>query len=140
MNLADINVLVGAFRRDTAHHDTCRDWLSHTIEDVMPFAVSPLALAAVVRITTNPRIFKAPSTVVEAFAFCDNLLNQPHARVVEPGERHWEIFKQLCAATGIQGARTSDAWYAALSIESRCEWVTLDSDYARFRGLKLRRL
>jgi toxin-antitoxin system PIN domain toxin len=140
MNLADVNVLVGAFRRDSAHHDTCRAWLNNTINHGMPFAVSPLALAAVVRITTNPRIFRTPSAITEAFAFCDNLLNQPDARVVEPGERHWEIFKQLCAATGLQGARTSDAWYAALSIESHCEWVTLDGDYARFRGLKWRRL
>ena len=30
----------------------------------------------------------------------------------------------------------TDAWYAALAIESGCEWITFDRDYARFPGLK----
>jgi len=32
-----------------------------------------------------------------------------------------------------------DAWFAALVIESGCEWVTTDGDYARFPGLRWRR-
>ena len=28
-----------------------------------------------------------------------------------------------------------DAWFAALAIESGCEWITTDRDYARFPGL-----
>ena len=31
---------------------------------------------------------------------------------------------------------TTDAWYAALAIESGCEWVTFDRGFARFPGLK----
>ena len=31
-----------------------------------------------------------------------------------------------------------DAWLAALAIESGCEWVTTDRDYARFPGLRWR--
>jgi predicted nucleic acid-binding protein len=33
-------------------------------------------------------------------------------------------------------ARVTDAWFAALAIESGCEWITLDRDYARFPGLR----
>ena len=29
-----------------------------------------------------------------------------------------------------------DAWFAALAVESGCDWVTTDRDYARFPGLK----
>jgi toxin-antitoxin system PIN domain toxin len=91
-----------------------------------------------VRITTNPRAYREPSTIEEAFAFCDNLLSQPHCQVVEPGERHWEIFKRLCVDTATGGSRVTDAWYAALSIELGFEWITLDRDYSRFPGLKWR--
>jgi uncharacterized protein len=93
-------------------------------------------LAAVVRIVTNPRIFKVPSTIAETFGFCADLLDQPHCTSIEPGERHWEIFKRLCLETGTRGARVSDAWFAALAIESGCEWVTFDRDFARFPALK----
>ena len=36
------------------------------------------------------------------------------------------------------GNLVQDAWLAALAIESGCEWVTTDRDYARFPGLRWR--
>jgi len=66
------------------------------------------------------------------------LLDQPHCQVVEPGERHWDIFKRLCVEAGVRGARVSDAWFAALAIEWGCEWITFDRDYARFPALSWR--
>jgi toxin-antitoxin system PIN domain toxin len=138
MILADVNVFINAFRRDAVDHASCRAWLVKTITDNAPFGVAPLALNALIRITTNLRIFKTPSPLEEAFAFCDNVLSQPHCQVVEPGDRHWRLFKKLCVDTATIGPRVTDAWFAALAIESGCEWVTLDRDYARFPGLKWR--
>jgi toxin-antitoxin system PIN domain toxin len=100
------------------------------------FGLSTLVLSAVVRITTNARVFKTPSAIDEAFRFCDNLLGQPHCEIVDPGERHWDILRQLCIETDMRGARVTDAWFAALAIEWGCEWITLDRDYARFPGLR----
>jgi hypothetical protein len=77
--------------------------------------LSPLALSAVARIATNPRIFKQPSSVEEAFAFCDNLFEQPHCEQVHPGPRHWSIFQGICLEGGIGGPRISDAWFWRLS-------------------------
>jgi hypothetical protein len=95
-----------------------------------------MVLSAVVRITTNGRAFRAPSAIEEAFGFCEDLLGQPHSQIVEPGERHWDIFRRLCIDTDTRGSRVTDAWFAALAIEWGCEWITLDRDYARFPGLK----
>ena len=99
---------------------------------------SPLALSAVARIATNPRIFKRPSPIEEVFAFCDSVLSQPNCEIVQPGERHWKIFTRLCIETGTRGPRMSDAWFAALAIEHGCTWITYDRDYARFPGLQWR--
>lgn len=136
MILADVNVLIYAFRQDMPHHASCRAWLASVIAGDARFGMSPLVLSAVVRITTNPRAFRTPSPTGEAFAFCDNLREQPHAQIVEPGGRHWGIFKRLCTQTGTRGSRISDAWFAALAIEWGCEWISLDRDYARFPELK----
>lgn len=136
MMLPDVNVLINAFRKDVPQHRVCREWLAGVVAGDARFGLSTLVLGAVVRIVTNPRAFKMPSAIAETFGFCDNLLGQPHCQIVEPGERHWDIFRPLCVATDTRGARVTDAWLAALAIEWGCEWITLDRDYARFPGLK----
>jgi uncharacterized protein len=138
MMLPDVNVLIYAFRKEVPQHASCRGWLNSVVLGAERFAISPLALAAVVRITTNARTYAAPSSLESAFGFCEDLLGQPHCQIVEPQERHWEIFKRLCVATDTHGARVTDAWYAALAIEWGCEWITCDRDYARFAGLRWR--
>ena len=138
MILADVNVLIYAFRRDTERHAISKPWLDRVVLGDSQFGVSPLALSAVARITTNPRVFKEPSSLDEAFAYCDNLLSQPHCEIVEPGERHWSIFTRLCLETGTKGPRMTDAWFAAMAIERGCTWITFDRDYARFPKLDWR--
>ncbi|MFZ2066392.1 MAG: PIN domain-containing protein [Xanthobacteraceae bacterium] len=66
------------------------------------------------------------------------LLGQPNCQIIEPADRHWDIFRRLCIDTNTRGSTVSDAWYAALAIESGCEWITLDHDFARFPGLRWR--
>ena len=136
MKLPDINVLVYAFRRNVPQHAVSRSWLERTVEESGGFAVSKLALAGVVRNLTNPRASGDPTSLADAFAFCDSLLAQPTCESLEPGESHWQIFRELCIATRARGSDTTDAWYAALAIEWGCEWVTFDRDFLKFPGLK----
>jgi len=138
MILPDVNVLIYAFRREVPQHAMCRAWLDGVVLDDARFGLSRLTLSALVRVTTNARAYPNPSSFADAFGFCEDLLGQPHCQIVEPGERHWDIFKRLCVDTGTRGPRVMDAWYAALAIEWGCEWITLDRDYARFPGLKWR--
>src|SRR5438045_9379333 len=97
MILPDVNVLVYAFRRDVPQHPVCRTWLNDVIVGDARFGISRAALAAVIRIITNARIHRSPASIPDAFAYCENLLQQPHCVVVEPDEIHWE-FKILCAS------------------------------------------
>jgi hypothetical protein len=138
MILPDVNVLIYAFRKDVPQHATCNQWLNQVVATDANFAVSRLALGAVVRITTDRRIYRTPSSATEAFAFANFLLGQSNCVVAEPGERHWSIFQRLCIETDTTGRRVTDAWYAALAIEWDCEWITFDRDYARFPDLKWR--
>jgi toxin-antitoxin system PIN domain toxin len=138
MILPDVNVLINAFRKDVPHHLLCHTWLGGIVAESAQFALSPLTLSAVVRITTDARIFATPSALDEAFGYCTDLLAQPHCQTVEPGERHFDIFQKLCLDTDTRGRRVTDAWFAALAIEWDCEWITLDRDFARFPGLRWR--
>ena len=128
MILADVNVLIHAFRKDWSDHQVCKPWLDRVVRGEARFCVSSAVLSAVVRITTNRRAFAHPSTIEEAFGFCDDLLSQPHCETVEPGERHWTSFKQICLEAEVSGPRVTDAWFAALAIEHGCTWITYDRD------------
>lgn len=138
MILPDVNVLVHAFRADSSDHELCRRWLDRVIHGESRYGLSPLVLSGVTRIATHPKVFVRPSPVSEVVAFCDVLRTQPHCVLVRPGARHWEIFTRLCESGEVRGNLVADAWLAALSIESGCEWTTLDRDYARFDGLRWR--
>src|SRR5438105_4045575 len=76
-----------------------------------------------------------PSRVADAIAFASVLLEQSHCQLIQPGDRHWKIYSDLCRRANATGNLTQDAWYAALAIEAGCEWITTDRDFARFEGL-----
>ena len=136
MILPDVNVLLYAFRRDSAAHAESRRWLEAVVNGEAAFGVSPQVLASVVRISTNRRIYVQPSTLAEALAFCRAIIEPPHCTIVQPGARHWHVFATLCREARATGNLVQDAWFAALAIESGCEWITTDRDYARFPGLR----
>jgi len=136
--LPDVNVLVYAHRRDSAHHADCRRWLADTLAGEARYAVSELVLSGFVRVVTHPKIFNAPSSLRDALTFAGQVREQPNAIAVEPGARHWTIFRRLCLESKVKGNLVPDAYLAALAIESGCEWISTDRDFARFRGLKWR--
>jgi toxin-antitoxin system PIN domain toxin len=139
MILPDVNVLIYAFRRDSARHKEYRAWLQAVVDGPNAYGVSSQVLASVLRICTHPKIYRRPSTVGETLAFCDALLEPAHSTLIQPGERHWSIFADLCESSKASGNLVQDAWFAALAIEHGCEWVSTDGDYARFRGLRWQR-
>jgi uncharacterized protein len=113
----------------------CRPWLEAEFASGKAFAVSTSVLASVVRVSTNSRVFKPPTPLGDAFAFAETMLSHPCCVVVEPGPRHWKIFKDLCIAANARDNLITDAWLAALAIEHDCTLVTLDSDFRKFPGL-----
>lgn len=139
MILPDVNVLLYAFRPDADRHADYRRWLEGVVNGREAYGMSPQVLAALVRISTHPRVYRTPSSLSEALVFCDALLRPSHCTVVVPGPRHWEIFSDLCRRSRAAGNLVQDAWFAALAIESGCTWTTTDRDYARFSALNWRR-
>ena len=138
MILPDVNVLIYAFRADAENHAAYKGWLESVINGPAAYGLAPQVLSSVVRICTHPKIFVRPSSAADVFAFCRTIVEQPNATLVVPGQRHWTIFEMLCTECRATGNLVQDAWFAALAIESGCEWITEDRDYARFSGLQWR--
>ena len=138
MILLDVNVLVYSHRHDAREHARYRNWLEMALDSGDPVGISDLALSGLVRIVTNPRIYPDSTPIENALAFARQLREHDGCRLVVPGARHWELFENLCRTAGAKGPLVTDAYFAALAIESRSEWITTDRDYARFPGLRWR--
>lgn len=135
MKLFDVNVLVNAYRGDADHHEPCRTALEDAISSPAAFGLSPIVLSGFLRVVTHRRVFKTPTSLVDATEFVEALQSMPQAVIVEPGPRHWEIFTELCLEARATGDLIPDAYLAALALEAGCEIVTTDRDFTRFRGL-----
>jgi toxin-antitoxin system PIN domain toxin len=130
--MPDVNILIYAYREESPNHARYHQWLKRLATGPEPFALSELVLHGFIRVVTNPRIFDPPATSSQALQFLDALLARPNCSVIRPGPSHWSIFRQLCEAGESRGKLVADAVHAALAIESGCEWVTADTDFARF--------
>ena len=60
----------------------------------------------------------------------------PSVSVIDPGERYWDVLRDLLHRAQVTGPLASDAALAALAIEHGAELCTTDRDFARFPGLR----
>lgn len=137
MKLCDVNVLIYAHRPDaTPEHSRYVDYLNRLATGVSAFGLSEAVMSGFVRVVTNPGVFKEPTPIETALAFCGSLRSRPRACVLNRGDQNWSIFRRLCIDLPASGKLVADAWHAALAIEYDCEWVSTDSDFARFKSLR----
>ncbi len=139
MLLLDVNVCVYAIREDSSpDHHAYRTWLGQVLIGEEPVGISELVLSGVIRLITNHRVFRQPSSTTKAIETCRALRSAPAAIPLRPGPRHWDIFDSLCTDVGAKANTVPDAYHAALAIENGATWITTDRAFARFPGLRWR--
>ena len=136
MILVDANLLLYAYHRRAPQHDVSRAWLEATLcgPELVRFAW--LTLWAFLRIATNPRAFEHPLSASEADAVIASWLAQPAVGILEPGERHWDILRDLVHEGQVAGPLVMDAVIAAIAVEHGATLFTTDRDFSRFSSLK----
>jgi toxin-antitoxin system PIN domain toxin len=131
----DVNILLATHRADHTHHQLVRPWFDDLVARGEPFAIPGIVWASFIRISTNRRIFTVPTPLDDAFGFSRSVRAQPHHVALEPGDRHLELFEQLCRDTDSAGDLAVHAYLAAFSIEHGGALASLDRDFARFPSL-----
>jgi hypothetical protein len=135
--LVDANILLYAYVPSSKHHAAARAWLETTLSEPEPVGLSWVTILAFLRISTTPHIFKDPFSAAEAAAIVSGWLEPPMVTILNPGERHWEILRDLMTKGQAHGPLISDAHLAALAIEHGATLATTDRDFARFPGLRI---
>ena len=136
MRFVDVNVLVDAHRPEAADHERVRAWLDSARRGPEPLGLPTLTASGFLRVVTHPRVFREPTPLDVALALVDALVASPAVVLVEPGERHWRIFRDLCAALRLRGNDVPDAYLAAVALEQGATWVTSDRGFERFPDLR----
>lgn len=140
MILCDVNVLVNAAVAAAPHHRACLDALQAAVAAGETFGANASVKAGMVRICSHPRVFQPPMATAQAFAFLAHLDLAGRCKAVEPGPRHWPLFRQFVGDFRLSGAGVMDAWFAALAIEHDASWWTCDAGFAKYPGLRWRNL
>jgi toxin-antitoxin system PIN domain toxin len=137
MLLPDVNVILAGFRADHTHHQPARAFLEQARAGTEAVGLSDYALAGVVRLATNSRVFSRPDPVASVLAYIDVLLEAP-GEMVRAGGTHWRRFTDLCSSLNLRGNLVPDAYLAAVALEQAAELVTFDRGFARYPGLRWR--
>ncbi len=136
MIIPDANLLIYANSPTSAFHAASKAWLEKILSSAEPVGIPILSVYAFLRFFTNATIHPKPATFQQVAAIIDTWLALPHARMLYPGDRHWELLQQLAAQVRLQGAQTTDAAIAAIALEYGGVIHTNDRDFARFPGIR----
>lgn len=136
MILTDVNVLVHAFRRESAGHARYASWLSAVVDGREELALHEATLGGFLRIVTNPRIYARPAPVTVALDFAEQLVGARRGHWLAAPGRTWATLAAVARAdTGVVGNRVPDALLAALCLTHGCRLATADRGFGRFPGL-----
>ena len=136
MILVDANLLLYAHDAGSAHHSVARRWLENTLSGGEPVGLAWAAVLAFLRVGTNTRLRRDAPTLDEAIAIVAGWFERPTVTLLNPGERHWEILREMMTKGQARGPLVTHAHLAALAIEHGAALATTDRDFARFPGLK----
>lgn len=135
MIVIDVNVLVGAFRRDAHAHRELKAWLDGILGSGRAVVLPAASLSGFLRVVTHPQIFAAPSTLDEALGFVDAFMAVDTSVIADAGPRHWPILRALLVEADARGNLVPDAHLAAIALEHGATVATRDRGFARFAGV-----
>ena len=136
MIAVDVNLLVYAHRAELPQHERALRLIEELRRGEAPWAAPGEVLSGVLRLVTNPRVFRTPTPLDEALAFVRALVRSPSFVLLQPTSGHLERFLTLCQRSHATGKLVPDAWLAAIAMEHGCTWWSCDPDFARFEGLE----
>lgn len=137
MKIIDLNVWLYAVNADSHHHIKARETLQSILNSDTRLGMPWVVLLGFLRIVTSPRILPKPLEVDEAIDLVDSWLALPTVEILNPGREHWLVLNELLRESGTAANLTTDAHLAALALENGATLVTFDTDFRRFRRLKV---
>lgn len=135
MHCVDVNVLVQACMAVSPRHQQARHWLLSQRTSPTGLGLFSVVVSGFLRVVTDRRVFTEPLDAEAAVAFLDALTASPTVSLLEPGPRHWSLFRGMVLEHRPASVDMTDVYLAAAAIEAQATWVSFDRGFARFREL-----
>ncbi len=137
--LIDTNILIYAVNRDSPHHALARSFLEKILEGGDTLYLCWAVLYEFLRVTTHPKVFRAPLSWEEACRFLESFLQSKNVRILAEGDEHLEALKALLREIrNPRGNLMHDAHIAAVLQENGLGTVyTHDTDFRLFPLLEV---
>jgi toxin-antitoxin system PIN domain toxin len=134
--LVDANVLLYAEDQQSPRHAAAREWWDAQLSGTSPVCLCWTVLGAFIRIGTNSRVFENPLSLDQALSRVQSWLDQPCTRIIHATDRHWVVFQKMLIEGQAVANLVTDAHLAALAYEHGCEFISTDTDFSRFPGIR----
>ena len=139
MIAVDSNLLVYAHREDSPWHHAAYACLAGLAEGRQGWAIPWPCLHEFLAIVTHPRIYDPPTPMDKAIDQVEAWLESPSLVLLAESEDYWVQLRSLLRAGRISGPKVHDARVAAICVQhGATELWTIDRDFSRFPGLKVR--
>ena len=93
MILLDANLLIYAFDIGSPHHPSAREWLDSQLRGLASVGFPWESMTAFLRVVTNPRIYRQPSTMAAAWQQIANWVSGEPSWIPVATARHSEILR-----------------------------------------------
>ena len=131
MKALDTNVLIHAHRKEMSKHVEANLLLHNLAEGTKPWGLPVFCLGEFLRVVTHPRVFTPPTTIRNALAALDELLQSPAVSLLLPGDRYWSCLHDVISQGQASGNVVFDAQIVAVCLEHGIDFLISED-----RGLK----
>ena len=139
MIAVDSNILVYAHREDSPWHAAALECVTGLAEGAAQWGIPWPCLHELLAVVTHPRIYSPPTPLEQAIDQVDAWLESPSLALLAEDEGYWTRLRALALAGKILGPKVHDARVAAICLQHGvAELWTIDRDFSRFLGLKVR--
>ena len=134
MHIPDVNILVHAWRAESADHERAKAWLEEVAGPGEGLGLVDQVAAGAVRVLTR-RVSGLGADIDEVLSRVDELRATPGVKIIRPGRNHWAIFSNLCRELAATGNTVPDCYLAAFALEIDATFVSRDRFFASVPGL-----
>jgi len=134
----DTNILVYSHRQDHPWHLDAKRCLQDLAEGDTTWLLLWQCLHEFIGVVTSAKVWKTPSTLLQAFDQVEVWVNAPTAIFGTEGLGYWNILRDVLFESGVTGPRVHDARIAALCLQHGVTTLwSADRDFSRFGRLKV---
>lgn len=135
----DTNILIHFLNPSQNEHEKVKTWFAKNTE---PLATTHTNLAEVLRLITHPQVFQRPASLNQAITSLKSFLEYFSVAILKESDTWWEDLQELVHdIPTLKGNEIFDARIAlCLRYHGVKEIFTFDSDFAKYRFLKMVRI